>query len=118
MAPPFERLRGEQLSSVTFVQDYLQLAFDGPALSVFTPVSVRSSSITAASGDGNFRNALCGQIAKIVADVTLYSGDALTIRFEDGSQIEISLKPDAYTGPEAFVADGFGDSPIVHRVGD
>ena len=31
-----QMLIGEQLSAVTFVQDYLQLHFDGPRLTVFS----------------------------------------------------------------------------------
>ena len=31
-----DQLRGEQLSAVTFVQDYLQLWFDGPGFNVKT----------------------------------------------------------------------------------
>jgi hypothetical protein len=118
MESTFQQLRGEQLSAVTFVQDYIQLAFDGPVLTVLMPIAVRSGDTSAVSGEEHFRNALCGQIAKLVQDVTLHSGDALTIHFEDGSHISISLKPDDYSGPEAFVARGFGDSLIVHRADD
>jgi hypothetical protein len=118
MESAFQQLRGEQLSSITFVRDSLQLDFDGPGFSIFTPVSVHAGRATSHSGDEEFRNALCGQIAKIVADVICSSGEALTIRFEDGSQIAASLKPEDYTGPEAFVAHGFGDSIIVHRADD
>lgn len=118
MTPAFQQLLGEQLSSVTFMQDYLQLAFDGPVLSVFMPVSVRSSGLEICSGDERFRNALCAQIAKRVEDIALQSGDALTIRFEDGSDISVSLRLDDYSGPEAFTAHGLGDTIIVHRADD
>ncbi len=36
-----QMLIGEQLSAVTFVQDYLQLHFDGPRLTVFSHTVVR-----------------------------------------------------------------------------
>ena len=39
----FEELRGEQLSAVTFVQDYLQLWFDGPGINVTNPLTVESA---------------------------------------------------------------------------
>ena len=71
MSDPFKQLEGEQLGAVTFVQDYLQLDFDGRGFSVFMPVSVEAGGATIRSGDPQFRNALCGQIAKLVRSVSL-----------------------------------------------
>ena len=39
--PPLSVLIGHQLSSVEFVQDYLQLRFDGPCLTAVTHPRVR-----------------------------------------------------------------------------
>src|SRR5882672_7542795 len=89
----FEQLRGEQLSAVTFVQDYLQLWFDGPGFNVLNPVTVYVEDQSARSWDDQFRNKLCSQIAKTVASVTVHEGTALKITFADGSVIEISLRP-------------------------
>jgi hypothetical protein len=40
VANPLELLEGTQLSSVEFVQDYVQLRFDGPTLTAVTPPRV------------------------------------------------------------------------------
>src|SRR5690348_10660052 len=118
METVLQQLRGEQLSAVTFVQDYLQLDFDGAGFSIFTPVSVDRGDAVARSGDENFRNALCEQISKRVEDVTLKAGEALAITFEDASLVSISLRSEHYSGPEAFTAHGFGDLTIVQRIDD
>ena|SRR5579872_1289187 len=97
----FEVIVGEQLSAITFVQDYWQFAFDGPAITALTRIEVHASGVTLKDGDDQFRNVLCGQIGKIVRQVNLVQPEALTIAFEDQSSISISLRWDDYRGPEA-----------------
>ena len=103
----FDELRGEQLSGVTFVQDYLQLWFDGPGINVTNPLTVRSTDARITSWDPGFRDLLCSQIAKTVEAVEYRKGDALVIRFRDDSACTISLRQEDYTSPEAFYAHGF-----------
>jgi hypothetical protein len=103
----FEELRGEQLSAVTFVRDYLQLWFDGPGVNVTSPLTVRTPVSTITSCEPGFRDLLCGQIAKIVVRVERRSGEALVIGFEDGSEMSISLRKEEYRAAEAYYAHGF-----------
>lgn len=105
----FEQLRGEHLSAVTFVQDYLQLWFDGPGINVTNPLTVQSGGVSVASWQPGFRDALCSLIAKIVATVECREGEAFVIRFEDGSLLSVSLREQDYTSPEAIYAHGFRD---------
>ncbi len=113
MSDPFKQLEGEQLGAVTFVQDYLQLHFDGPAINVYMPISVQAGGATVRSGDIQFRNVLCGQIAKIVRSVSFQKAEALTLTFNDDSRIAISLRAEDYSGPEAIYAHGFRDAPMI-----
>ena len=106
----FDELYGEPLSAVTFVQDYLQLWFDGPGINVENPLTVASAEGVITSWQPGFRDLLCGQIAKIVAAVEHRPPVALTIRYTDGSSIAISLRNEDYIGPEAFFAHGFADN--------
>ena len=55
----FAELHGEQLSSVTFVQDYLQLFFDGPGINVMNPLTVESAGRMITSWEPGFRDLLC-----------------------------------------------------------
>ncbi len=110
-APPaiFDELRGEQLSAVTFVQDFLQLWFDGPGINITNPLTVVSSSGNVTTGQPGFRDALCAQIAKIVDTVEIRPSDALVVRFADASLFSVSLKPEDYSSAEAFYAHGFAN---------
>jgi hypothetical protein len=83
---------GEQLSAVTFVQDYVQLHFDGPCLTAFAPLVVRLGETTWHWGEPGFRDALCDRIAQKVTVAQVVSGAGVSIGFEDGSIIHISLQ--------------------------
>lgn len=100
-------IEGEQLSAVTFVQDYLQLHFDGPMITAITwPVFVVGDA-SVAFGEPGYRDQLCGLIAKIVARAYVRPGDRLQLDFEDSASLVVSLRPDAYRAAEAVIfSDG------------
>ena len=98
-----DHIIGQKLSAIVFIMDYYQFQFDGPSFDVLTPVTVISSGGRARSGDDQFRNLVCGQIDKVVCSVSLRIGEALTVAFDDDSQIQFSLKEQDYPGPEAVI---------------
>lgn len=110
---PLLDLVNSELSAVVFVRDYVQLQFDGPTINALTPITVCDKDIMALSGDANFRNVLCAQISKSVANAHVQKGDALTITFSDNARIAISLKEQDYTGPEAAVIMGKASRCVV-----
>jgi len=103
----FKELLGSQLSSVEFVQDYLQLRFDGPCISVFNPLTVKTKQSEITSWNDGFRDLLCNQITKVVTQVSFESNKQLSIEFMDRSEINVSLRADDYSSPEAIDWDGF-----------
>ena len=105
---------GKQLSSVTFVMDYLQLHFDQPpTINAYTPVTVVCGGMAIVSGDDQFRNRLCDQITKIVKSVVIKDEEEFVITFEDGSGISISLKPSDYGFPEALYYIGRNQGMVI-----
>ena len=104
-----QMLIGEQLSAVTFVQDYLQLQFDGPRLTVFPHPVVMLGEQTFHWGKPGFRDALCNTIAKKVTEIQVAYGDSIAIRFADGSMIKISLKDNGCLGGESVNFDAGGN---------
>ena len=104
-----QMLIGGQLSAVTFVQDYLQLHFDGPRLTVFSHAVVMRGSMILHWGKPGFRDALCNNIAKKVTAAQVTYGESIAIRFADGSTIQISLKDDSCLGREAVNFDAGGN---------
>jgi len=88
----FKTIISEQLSSVEFVQDYLQLRFDGNTLTCYDwPIVVVNSIVYELSMDG-YRDALCKFISHKIENVILIEDNYLEILFKNGNQIILSLK--------------------------
>jgi hypothetical protein len=108
---------GEKLSAITFVLNYWQLHFDGPTINALTRVQVSADGKVLRDGEDGFRDLICGQIKKTVAEVVVVESQAFTVGFEDGTSISISLKAEDYVGPEAVVFFGPNHTVII-RDGD
>jgi len=106
----FGELIGNQLSSVEFVQDYLQIRFDGPTINVNNPITVTTEQRQITSWNEGFRDLICSQITKIVHAIDITPDKEFRILFTDKSEIAISLLPENYTSPEAIYAHGFKDN--------
>jgi hypothetical protein len=91
---------GEQLSSVEFVQDYIQLHFDGPTITAFVLPTVHLSRKRLGFGDSGYRDELCARIGRKVV-LAEFDSVAVTVRFDDGAEINISLRDEDRVGPEA-----------------
>ena len=109
-------LEGKELSAVEFVADYLRLRFGeagsaGPSLTLYAWPHLLLADFSIAFGEPEYRNALCAQIGETVATAKLEQLDSLTIEFESGTVIALSLREEDMDGPEAgsYSADGSGD---------
>jgi hypothetical protein len=97
---------GEQLSSVEFVQDYIQFRFDGPCLTAFTNPVVSLGETRLQWDDLGYCDAVRRCIGRKVLNAGTSPGVAITIDLERGANISVSLKPEDYKGPEAAVFQG------------
>ena len=103
-------IEGQELTAVEFVTDYLRLRFDGPMLTLFAWPHILLAEFSIAYGEPEYRNALCAQIGEMVAKASLEEMDALTVEFESGTVIALSLREEELSGPEAgsYSEDGSG----------
>jgi hypothetical protein len=103
-------IEGQELSAVEFVGDYLRLRFDGPMLTLYAWPHILLADFSIAFGEPEYRNALCAQIGEMVAKAALEELEALTVEFESGTVIALSLREEELDGPEAgsYSADGSG----------
>lgn len=101
MPIPLEIIVGEQLSSVEFVQDYVQIRFDGPTLTLFVWPSLHFANRVVRFGEAGYRDELCGRIAVKVRQARIREDQDLAIKFEDGVELFVSLKAADRDGPEA-----------------
>ena len=100
---------GEELNAVEFVQDYLQLRFDTPALTFYAWPHVLLSEFSIAFGEPEYRNALCSLIGEAVATATLDEESALTIEFANGVVLGLSLREEDLDGPDSGSYSETGD---------
>ncbi|HEX4875260.1 MAG TPA: hypothetical protein VFV31_01220 [Chitinophagaceae bacterium] len=92
MENPFIVLKDQQLSSVVFIQDYLQLDFDGYTVTCYDWPMVILLDGKFAINDKEYRNVLCSLIAKKVNEISFIEDEMLSIGFQSGEKIEINLK--------------------------
>ena len=100
-AEALKRLEGEQLSSVEFLQDYVQLRFDGPCLSAYNTHQIASSSSKVLWSETGYCDALCQLIGHRVLKTTL-AADRISISFDNEVVWSLSLRSDDDRGPESF----------------
>ena len=101
---------GEELVAVEFVQDYLQLRFSAPLFTLYDWPHVLLPDFSVAYGEPEYRNALCAQIGEKVAQASLDEGDSLTIEFESGTVLGLSLREEDVDGPESGSYSETGDA--------
>ena len=101
LADALGNLAGHALSSVEFVADYVQLRFDGPTLTAYSAPTVSWGSESHVWGEPGYRDALCRQIGCRI-ERTAVDDQQVSIAFESGATVLISLRDDDYRGPEAL----------------
>ena len=94
-------LEGQEFTAVEFVGDYLRLRFDGPLLTLYTWPHLLLADFSIGFGEPEYRNALCAQIGEMVAKAALEEMEALTVEFESGTVIALSLREEDLSGPQA-----------------
>ena len=102
-------IEGEELKSVTFVEDFLQLGFGGPLLTLYNWPYVMLPDFSVAYGEPEYRNALCAQIGEMVSAAALEEGNALTIELGNGVVLGLSLREEDLDGPESGSYSETGD---------
>jgi hypothetical protein len=76
-----ETIVGQQLSSVVFVMDYIQLDFHGQFFQVLCPFQIHAAGTIVRHGDDSFRDRLCEAIGQTVRSIEI-GEDAVIITLE------------------------------------
>ncbi len=92
-------LIGQELNSVCFAVDYLELYFGDASLILFAWPYVMLTDFSVAYGEPEYRNALCAQIGEQVAEAMLEEASALTIELANGVVLGLSLREEDIDAP-------------------
>ena len=96
----------EPLTQVVFVHDYLQLVFQGRRVSLYNVVRLHRGGGTLNESDIGWVDELPRLIGQRVVGVSCEGAVGLTLTFELGTQVSVSLRPEDARGPEAFEVNG------------
>ena len=106
------KLVGEQLSSVEFVQDYVQLHFDGRTITVFIWPEIKIKNSIFRFGEIEYRNMLCNLIGIELEDLFLQDKAFLVLQFKDEKGVIcINLSP---TNPEIVTEIAIFNDELDH----
>jgi hypothetical protein len=103
-------IEGEELKAVSFVEDFLQLGFGGPILSLYNWPYVMLPDFSVAFGEPEYRNALCAQIGETVENASLEEDNALTIELGNGVVLGLSLREEDRDAPESGTYSESGEA--------
>ena len=73
MEHPLQPIVGESLSAVTFVMDYVQMAFNGACLTALTLPTVCFEDRVWAPNEPGWRDTLCGRLGVVVRPQTSWT---------------------------------------------
>ena len=93
-------IEGEELKSVAFVENFLELRFGAPLLTLYEWPYVMLPDFSVAYGEPEYRNALCSLIGESVSAATFEEGQSLTIEFGNGVVLGVSLREEDLEQPE------------------
>jgi hypothetical protein len=93
----------EELNAVEFVEKHLQLRFaNDDLLTLYNwPDVADADGISVGFGQVGYRDALCSVIGESVSEATFHDDTALTIEFENGTLLALSLREEDLDSPEA-----------------
>jgi hypothetical protein len=107
-----ESLVGEQLSAVSFVQDYVEFHFDGPVIRALTnPIVDAPGGRWQFPGPGS-RDALCSLIARLVERVEHEEEVHLRLDFGGGHALTVPLDSASYLSAEAMHFQSSPTAPL------
>lgn len=93
---------GQPVSSVCFVQDYVELSFDGPILRCLVGPTLKGNKLDMTFPENGSRDAICSLIGQVVQRLTLDDGVKLEVEFSSGLILTVPLDPKSRNGPESM----------------
>jgi len=97
----------EPVSQIVFLDDYLQVVFQGERFSFYGPVEVENVGSMLTQGRPGFCDALVGLIGERATSVVVGDDGELTIAFRGGAGLTTRPGP-SDVGPEAWQFNGPG----------
>lgn len=92
---------GQPVSGIAFVQDYVEIHFDGKILRALARPHIRTDADSSVFPHSGSRDALCSLIGKSVLNVQVHETVEIELRFSGNTSVLIPLAERWRDGPEA-----------------
>jgi hypothetical protein len=96
-----QRLKGHRVSSVDFVEDYVQVHFDNACLTAYTLPRITLGDVQMEDRSSAYREALYRFEGSELLHANVEVGKEIIMNFSEGC-LNISLRDEDYQGPEAL----------------
>jgi hypothetical protein len=96
-------LKGEEISTVAFVRDYVEFRFDGPILHCFADPKIKIRETVFQFPETGSRDALCSVIGSTIGKISLQAGLSCDLEVSDGSRITIPLDSEHQKSGESMM---------------
>jgi hypothetical protein len=103
---PLDAVVGEELASITFVRDYVQMSFDSPPLTLWVWPRLHRLGEVLERHHPAYTDALLGLIGKQLVATDEFLDLGLTLDFDDGTRLSVPLDGTDANGPEAAMFNG------------
>jgi hypothetical protein len=98
---PLARLVGQDLDTVAFVRDYIELRIDYSTLRALGPVAGSIDGVGWQLGDDGATDLLRRYIGRTVTAAEIVEDEHIRLAFGGEDRIDVSLRPADRVGPEA-----------------
>jgi hypothetical protein len=106
MKPFQSAIEGKRVSSIVFVEDYLQIIFDDYVFTMFVWPEVSHKGRILRNNHDDYRNSLCELIDQRVIKAQVQEGEQVSLLFSNGAEVSMSLKEKDRTSVEAGTFSG------------
>ncbi len=96
-----QNLKGHKISSVRFVEDYIQVYFGNACLTAYTLPKISLAGVRMEERTFGYKEALRRFEGNELQNAGVELGEEVVMRFSEGS-LSISLRDEDYHGPEAL----------------
>lgn len=96
-----EHLVGQEIDTVSFVRDYVELRIDYSILRALTNPTGSVDGISWRYGDPGSADTMLRYIGRRVVAVEVINGEQLMLRLDDDASFVVSLREEDRDGPEA-----------------
>jgi len=107
------QLVGEEINAIAFVMNFVEVHFNGPILTCYTPPILECRGRTFVFPHEGSRDALCGLIGDIPYEACEDVESAIVLKMNTGCVLTIRLDRDSTMGREAATLIGVSETTFV-----